>query len=79
MSWRQKLASIIPRGTWAYGANLCDGIYDVETVLLKQVDVINYGRERVHHLTTCVVGPPEAGKTSLIRKLAGMYSPIVLW
>lgn len=71
MLWRDRLASIVPRGTWAYGTNLCDGIFNLETVLLRQADVIDYGEEQCHHLTVCVVGPPEAGKTSLIRKLSG--------
>lgn len=73
MMWRRSIANLVPRGTWSYGSNLCDGIFNVETVLLRQLDVINYGKEQCHHLTVCVVGPPEAGKTSLIRKLAGEY------
>ena len=63
--------NILPRSTWAYGKGLLDGIFNIETVLLHQNDVISKGREDCHHLTVCIVGAAAAGKTSLIRKLTG--------
>lgn len=65
------LRGLIPRSTWAYGEDLCDGLFNIETVFLHQNDVIDMGTEDCHHLTVCVVGPGAAGKTSLIRKLTG--------
>lgn len=60
-----------PRNTWAYGKDLLDAMYNVETVFLHQNDVIKNGNEDCHHLTIGVVGAGGAGKTSLIRKLTG--------
>lgn len=66
------IRSLIPRSTWAYGEDLCDGLYNIESVFLHQNEVIDHGREDCHHLTVCVVGAAAAGKTSVIRKLTGM-------
>ena len=66
------IRSLIPRSTWAYGEDLCDGLYNIESVFLHQNEVIDHGRENCHHLTVCVVGAAAAGKTSVIRKLTGM-------
>lgn len=68
------LSMLTPRNTWAYGKDLLDAVYNVETVYLHQNDVINNGREDCHHLTVGVVGAGGAGKTSLIRKLTGNRS-----
>ena len=66
------IRSLIPRSTWAYGEDLCDGLYNIESVFLHQNEVIDHGREDCHHLTVCVVGAAAAGKTSVIRNLTGM-------
>ena len=64
----------LPRGVWAYGNSICDGMFTYETTYLRQENVIQHGREACHHLTVSVVGPPGVGKTSLIRKLTGILT-----
>lgn len=69
---------LIPRNSWVYGDQLCDGIYNIETVFLHQNDVIDHGKEDCHHLPVVVVGPGKAGKTSVIRSLIGEFAIKIL-
>ena len=65
------IRQLIPRNSWVYGTQLCDGIFNIETVFLHQNEFIDHGKEDFHHLPVVVVGAGKAGKTSVIRHLTG--------
>lgn len=67
------IRSCIPRSVWTFGSDICGGMYTLETVYLRQTYVEEQALEVCHHLPVGVVGAPSAGKSSLIRKLVGMY------
>lgn len=56
---------------WSCSQNICDGLFDLETVYAVQMAFMEHGEEICHHLVVCIVGAARSGKTSLIRKLVG--------